>query len=234
MLRVLDLFSGIGGFSLGLERTGGFRTVAFCEIDPYCRAVLAKHWPGVPVHEDVRAIPRIGGIDVVCGGFPCQPTSRAGKRAGAADDRWLWPAMVEVIGSEQPTWVLGENAAGILDVEIDAVLSDLEGIGYACWPFVIPAGAVGAPHRRERVWILAYSERGERRQEPHGRSPGRMGREQQPVPWDRDWQVALREFRGMDDGTAYRVDRVDAIRNAVVPQIPEILGRAILEAESLR
>src|SRR3990167_10969059 len=82
MLRVLDLFSGIGGFSLGLERTGGFRTVAFCEIEPYCRAVLRKHWPGVPIFDDVRTIERIGSIDVICGGFPCQPASRAGKRRG--------------------------------------------------------------------------------------------------------------------------------------------------------
>lgn len=114
-LKVLDLFSGIGGFSLGLERTGGFRTVAFCEIEPYCQAVLHKHWPDVPIYDDVRKLDgrAIGTVDVVCGGFPCQPWSVAGKRRGAEDDRDLWPEMLRVIAEAKPAWVCGENVAGL-------------------------------------------------------------------------------------------------------------------------
>ena len=233
-MRVLDLFSGIGGFSLGLERAG-METVAFCEIDPYCRAVLNKHWPHVPCYDDVRVLPAIGGIDLICGGFPCQPFSVAGKQRGADDDRHLWPAMLEVIRSERPTWVLGENVTGLINLELDRVLFDLEAEGYACRTFVIPACAVGAPHRRERLWIVAHAERHEqpRKESRHG-ATGRMGRQQQPVAWDRDWESALREFRGMDDGLSYRVDRVDTLRNAVVPQIPEIIGRAIMRASDVK
>jgi DNA (cytosine-5)-methyltransferase 1 len=130
-------------------------TAAFCEIDPYCRKVLSKHWPGVPIYEDIRAIPRIGGIDLICGGFPCQPFSVAGKQLGAKDDRHLWPAMFETIKRERPSWVIGENVAGLIRLGLDQVLSDLESAGYAARTFVIPAVAVNAPHRRDRLWIVA-------------------------------------------------------------------------------
>lgn len=157
--RVLDLFSGIGGFSLGLERVG-MRTVAFCERDEFCRAVLRKHWPQVHCFDDIRSIDangldRLGRIDLVCGGFPCQPFSIAGKQTGKDDDRYLWPAMREVIALARPAWVIGENVAGIVALALDDVLVDLEGLGYAARPFVIPACAVGARHRRDRVWIIA-------------------------------------------------------------------------------
>ena len=157
-MRVLDLFSGIGGFSLGLERAG-MTTVAFCEIDPFCRRVLAKHWPNVPLHEDVRKLKGsdVGSIDVICGGYPCQPFSLAGKRAGAADDRHLWPEMRRLVDELRPSWVIGENVAGHLNMGLDDVLSDLGARGYACRPFVIPACAVGAWHRRDRVWIVAHA-----------------------------------------------------------------------------
>ena len=161
MLQVLDLFSGIGGFALGLERTGGFRTAAFCELDAYCRAVLRRHWPDVPCFEDVRevtgaAIRSLGRIDMVCGGFPCQPHSVAGKRRGIEDDRWLWPEMLRIIRELRPTWVLVENVPGIRTTAADIVLADLEAAGYTCWPLVVGAWAVGAPHRRDRVWFLAH------------------------------------------------------------------------------
>ena len=158
-MKVLDLFSGIGGFSLGLERAG-METVAFCEIDPYCRKVLKKHWPDVPIHEDIWELDGFryrGAVDVICGGFPCQPYSLAGERRGSADDRALWPQMLRVIREVGPRWVLGENVPGIIGMELDAVLSDLEGLGYACRPIVIPACAVDAWHRRDRVWILGHS-----------------------------------------------------------------------------
>ena len=244
MLRVLDLFSGIGGFSLGLERTGGFRTVAFCEIDPYCRTVLAKKWAGVRCYHDIRELTgervlrdteyTYGRINVVCGGFPCQDISNAGKQAGINGERsGLWSEYARIVGELRPSYVIVENVSALLRRGFDRVLGDLAALGYDAEWHCIPASYVGAPHNRDRVWIVAYPERGERRQEPYGRALGRMGRQQQSVPWDRNWQVALREFRGMDDGTAYRVHRVDTIRNAVVPQIPEIIGRAILEAEAM-
>lgn len=157
-LKVLDLFSGIGGFSLGLERTGGFETVAFCEIEEFPRKVLAKHWPGVPCFEDVRQLKGSdidGTIDVICGGYPCQPFSTAGKRLGKEDDRHLWPEFARLVEELRPVWVIGENVAGHVSMGLDSVLSDLEALGYAARPFIIPACAVDAKHRRARVWTIA-------------------------------------------------------------------------------
>ena len=158
-VRVLDLFSGIGGFSLGLERAG-MQTIAFCERDEFCRAVLAKHWPVLPCFEDIHDLDadrlgRLGRIDLVCGGFPCQPFSQAGKQRAQDDDRHLWPAMREVIALSRPTWVIGENVAGLIALALDDVLFDLESLGYATRTFVVPACAVDARHRRDRVWIIA-------------------------------------------------------------------------------
>ena len=160
-MRVLDLFSGIGGFSLGLERAG-MRTVAFCEIDPFCRAVLAQHWPEVPIHDDVRTLTgdalRARGIavDVICGGFPCQDLSFAGKRAGLEGARsGLWGEYARLIGELRPRFVVVENVPGLLSLGMGTVLGDLAALGYdATWD-CIPAAAVGAPHRRDRVWIVA-------------------------------------------------------------------------------
>lgn len=159
-LRVLDLFSGIGGFSLGLERSGGFETVAFCEIEPFPRRVLAKHWPNVPIFEDIRKLKGndIGPVDVICGGYPCQPFSTAGKRKGQADDRHLWPEFRRLVAELRPTWVIGENVAGHISMGLDDVLADLEAEGYTARTFVIPACAVGASHRRDRVWTVAHTE----------------------------------------------------------------------------
>lgn len=157
-LRVLDLFSGIGGFSLGLERTGGFETVAFCEIEEFPRKVLKKHWPKVPCHNDVRTLTKDqidGPVDVICGGYPCQPFSTAGKRKGKEDDRHLWPEISRLVDEFRPAWVIGENVAGHISMGLDDVLSDLEDKGYSCRTFVIPACAVGAYHRRDRTWVIA-------------------------------------------------------------------------------
>jgi len=162
-MNVLDLFSGIGGFSLGLHRAG-MTTVAFCEIEPYPQAVLRKNFPGVPIYEDVRTLTAerlrtdgIDRIDVICGGFPCQPFSNAGKQRGTEDHRHLWPEMLRLVQECKPTWVIGENVAGFVNMALDDVSADLENAGYEVQPFVIPACAVGAPHRRDRVWILAYA-----------------------------------------------------------------------------
>ncbi len=159
-IKVLDLFSGIGGFSLGLERAGPFRTVAFCEQDKFCQAVLRKHWPDTPIYDDVKTIDtdRLGRIDLVCGGFPCQPFSVAGKQRGAEDDRDLWPEMLRIIETVQSRWAIGENVRGFVNdrMGLQRSLSDLESIGYSAVPFIIPACSVDAPHRRDRVWIVAH------------------------------------------------------------------------------
>ena len=158
-MQVLDLFSGIGGFSLGLKRAG-METIGFCEIDPFCRKVLAKHWPDVTVHTDIRGLngkDYKGRADVICGGFPCQPFSQAGKRRGTEDDRHLWPEMLRVISEVRPTWVIGENVIGFVKMELDSVLSDLEREGYQTRAFIIPACGIDAPHKRDRVWIIAHA-----------------------------------------------------------------------------
>jgi DNA (cytosine-5)-methyltransferase 1 len=153
----LDLFSGIGGFSLAFEAEG-FRTIGFSEIDPWASAVLKKHWPHVPNYGDVRNVPALR-CDVLTGGFPCQPFSFAGKRKGKNDNRHLWPAMRDVIDRCQPTWIVGENVLGIIGMELERVLADLEGLGFIAQTFVVPACAVDAKHRRDRVWIIAYNDR---------------------------------------------------------------------------
>lgn len=163
-LRTLDLFSGIGGFALGLERSGGFEMVAFCEIEPYCRRVLAKHWPTVPCYEDIRqltvdTLARDGiAVDAICGGFPCQDVSHAGARIGLEGERsGLWSEYRRLIGELRPRLVIVENVAGLLSLGLGNVLGDLAALGYSSTWDCIPAQAVGAPHRRDRVWIVAYA-----------------------------------------------------------------------------
>jgi DNA (cytosine-5)-methyltransferase 1 len=169
MLKILDLFSGLGGFSLGLERTGCFKTTAFCDNDKYSRLLLQKHWKGVKIYNDVREINKeqleSDGIqfpDVITGGFPCQPFSVAGKQKGTSDDRHLWPEMFRIIKEFTPRWIIGENVKGLTNIEkgmvFESVCTDLEGEGYEVRAFNIPAAGVGAPHRRERIWIVASLE----------------------------------------------------------------------------
>ena len=167
-MKVLDLFSGIGGFSHGLDKVG-FKTVAFCEMDEYCKLVLQKHWKGVKIYNDVKElkgeeiIKEHGTIDIVVGGFPCQPFSIAGARKGTDDNRHLWPEMFRIIKELKPRWVIGENVRGIVSIQngmvFENVCTDLEGEGYEVRAFNIPAAGVGAPHKRERIWIVANSRR---------------------------------------------------------------------------
>lgn len=162
-LTHLSLFSGIGGLDLA-EEWAGFQTVGQCEWADYPRAVLEKHWPGLPRWRDIRTLTGddfyaktgLRTVTVLSGGFPCQPFSVAGKRRGKEDDSYLWPEMLRVIQEIRPAWVVGENVAGIVTMALDQVLSDLESIGYTCQAFVIPACSVDAPHRRDRVAIVAY------------------------------------------------------------------------------
>ena len=153
-----SLFAGIGGFDLGLERAG-MECKWQGEIDDYCRRVLAKHWPDVRRYEDVRGVGQhnLRAVDLVCGGFPCQPHSVAGKRRGAEDDRNLWPDFIRVVAELRPRYVLAENVPGIVNTYIDTVLSDLEGEGYTTATLNIPACALDAPHRRQRIFIVAHA-----------------------------------------------------------------------------
>ena len=152
----LDLFSGIGGFALA-AKWNGYRTVGFCDNEPYAQAVLKKHWPEVPCHKDIREVrgELYAGVTLLTGGFPCQPFSVAGKQRGKDDNRYLWPEMLRVIQEARPTWIIGENVAGIVNLALDQVCVDLESQGYEVEPIIIPACAVDAPHRRDRCWIVA-------------------------------------------------------------------------------
>ena len=152
----LDLFSGIGGFALA-AKWNGYRTVGFCDNEPYAQAVLKKHWPEVPCHKDIREVrgDLYAGVTLLTGGFPCQPFSVAGKQRGKDDNRYLWPEMLRVIREARPAWIIGENVAGIVNLALDTVCADLEAEGYEVEPVIIPACAVDAPHRRDRVWIIA-------------------------------------------------------------------------------
>ena len=245
-LRVLDLFSGIGGFSLGLERTGGFETVAFCEIEEFPRRVLQKHWPDVPCYRDVRELTaeRLAAdgiaVDVICGGFPCQDISIAGHGAGLAGNRsGLWFEYDRIIGELRPRIAIMENVGALLHRGLDAVLGCLAERGYDAWWRVIPAWAVGLPQVRQRVWILAYSD--QVGWEACRRIEAALA--SQAVCWTPGVQMELCRARSggtrwlpngvvctVDNGLSANVDGLGAAGNAVVPQIPELIGNAILEA----
>ena len=161
-LKLLDLFSGIGGFSLGLESTGFFETIAFVEKDKFCQKVLKKNFKNIPIEEDIRNVKGSNyKADVITGGFPCQPFSVAGKRKSTADDRYLWDEMLRVIRETKPRWVIGENVEGIVNINegmvLRQVLNDLENEGFKSQCIIIPASGIGAWHQRKRIWIVANS-----------------------------------------------------------------------------
>jgi DNA (cytosine-5)-methyltransferase 1 len=162
MLKHLDLFSGIGGFSLGLESAGLVETVAFCDFDKYCQQILKKNFPGVPIYGDVKELnydklkaDGIDTIDIITGGYPCQPFSVAGRKKGEEDPRHVWPEMFRLVQELRPTWVIGENVGGHIKLGLDTVLENLESEGYSARTFSISASSIGANHKRERVWIIA-------------------------------------------------------------------------------
>lgn len=231
-LRVLSLFAGIGGFDLGLERTGGFETVAFCEINPFCRRVLAKHWPKVPCYEDVRtltadALRRDGiAVDVICGDFPCQDISSAGSGAGLAGERsGLWREYARLVRELRPKFVIVENVSMLLSRGAGDVFGDLAEIGYDAEWQCIPAYATGLPHARDRLWVIAY---------PNGMrelqsvwSLCDIGRRVLHPFQGAVWPLPDSERNGDADGLS---DAVDALGNAVVTPIPEAIGNAILRA----
>lgn len=234
----IDLFSGIGGFALAC-RWAGVETIAFCEKDKWACQVLGRHWPSTPIHDDIRTFPadRYKGAWLVTGGFPCQPFAQCGKRRGTDDDRWLWPAMREIIETIKPRFVLCENVPGIVKMALPLVVSDLESIGYECVVLLIPAAGVGAPHRRRRVWIVAESLDtdsdgvGSHRKEmhKHGEIDGvELSYEQErdfgSLVQEQIWDSVDPRIRGMVDGIPHRVDRyrkerIKGVGNAIVPQV---------------
>ena len=158
-LNVLDLFSGIGGFSLGLESTGFFKTIAFVEKDKFCQKVLQKNFPNIPIENEVRNVKgKRFKADVITGGFPCQPFSVAGKRKGTDDDRFLWGETIKIVSEQKPRWFIGENVEGIINIQNGLVFrqikDDLESKGFEVQSLTIPASGVGAWHERKRVWII--------------------------------------------------------------------------------
>jgi DNA (cytosine-5)-methyltransferase 1 len=234
-MHVLDLFSGIGGTSLGLH-WAGMRTVAFCERDRFCQGVLRRHWPGVPVYDDVRRLTgqrlRDDGVpwaELLVGGFPCQDISLAGRGAGVTGARsGLWADMERLVAECRPHWVVAENVPGLRGRGADRVCAGLEALGYACWPLLVGAVHAGAPHRRQRVWVIAHAAR-------QGLEVGQRGAAGQAagLPAERrgGWPAEPGDRR-VDDGVPARVDRLKALGNAIVPANAAMVGRAILAAEA--
>ena len=202
-----SLFSGIGGFDLAAEWMG-WENVFHVEKDPFCRKVLSHHFPKAETHEDIKTFDGTayaGGVDIITGGFPCQPFSAAGKRAGISDDRYLWPEMFRIIREARPTYVVAENVRGLLSwnegLVLDTVCSDLEGEGYEVCPVVLPAASVNAPHRRDRIWIVAYADE-HRKGRTSGRDEGKSGKERLPQ-WDQVQQPEKPNcIRKLSTGTA--------------------------------
>jgi DNA (cytosine-5)-methyltransferase 1 len=255
-MNFLSLFSGIGGLDLGLERAG-LRCVAQVEIDPFCRKVLAKHWPDVPRFEDVRTVTREqlpDCIDLIAGGFPCQDISNAAEggkgRKGLDGDRsGLWHEFRRLICEIRPQWVLVENVPAITIRGLDRVLGDLAKLGFDAEWDRIPAAICGAPHLRKRFFLVAYpSEVGRLHGARHHRTDD-FPRDLQwrdtedfksGAQWKRwsiaasqavDGEVSARDFFGLDDGISEDVDAIGGFGNAVVPQVAEWIGRRIMEAE---
>jgi DNA (cytosine-5)-methyltransferase 1 len=244
----LDLFSGIGGFALA-ARWAGFETVGFCDNEPYAQAVLKKHWPNVPIHGDIKAIDGTAyrGVTLLTGGFPCQPFSCAGKQRGKDDDRYLWPQMLRVIQEARPAWIVGENVAGIINLELEKSCVDLEKIGYEVQPLVIPACSINAPHRRDRVWIIAggggdvanslcNGVQGLRKQVGNSRKnvEGGQNREVYGIPsFERDPannESISESFLGrVADGIPHRSHRLKGLGNAIVPQVAYQIIKGIRE-----
>ena len=248
-MKVLDLFSGIGGFALGLE-AAGFETAAFCEIDPYAQKVLKKNWPGVPIYGDVRRITADRlvsdgvGVDVITGGFPCQDISTAGRQAGIDGERsGLWSECSRLLGDIRPRYAIFENVTNLLTGDggdwFKRVLWDISSVGYDAEWHCIPASAIGAHHHRDRVWIVAYPQC--RRQSGQGLHGGRSNKAKNQ---DREASLFINSCQGnssiwdaepnvgrVANGIPKRSHRLRCLGNAVVPQIPELIGRQIMETE---
>ena len=261
MLKHLDLCSGIGGFALGLQSTDFFKTIGFCEIDPYCQKVLKKNFPSVPIYNDIKELkPKELNLqpDIITAGFPCQPFSVAGKQKGKDDNRNLWQETFRIIKESKPSLFIGENVGGIVKLYLDTILQDLESEGYSTRCFNISASSIGAKHRRERIWIVSYSNSRMR----GGRGTiGESGTDQEREFsitqeksecqtqnfWSKtighnalsgeteNWWQTFSKFHRIPNGVSYGLDkdrskRIKGLGNAIVPQIPYYIGLAIKKA----
>ncbi len=247
--KILDLFSGIGGFSLGFENAGPFRTIAFCEQDEFAQSILKKHWPSVPIYEDVRTLrtEELGEVDIICGGFPCQDLSTSGKRSGLEGERsGLWSEIIRMARETHPGFIVVENVANLLVGPSEQpgrwfgrVLSDLAEIGYDAEWHCICASAMGAVHHRDRVWIIAYPS-GDRR---CGSGPllnqittqsGTLWPSEASF-WNacREWDGNLGDLPDLreDDGISLAAYRLKALGNSICVPIATEIGKAILESE---
>ena len=237
-IRFLSLFSGIGGIDLGLERAG-MQCVGQVEIDAWCRRVLRKHWPDVPLFDDIRKVTgdEFGQIDLIAGGFPCQDISAAGKGGGIHAARsGLWWEMHRITRHARPNWVLVENVPALRTRGSDEVIASLEELGYTCWSLVVGAWAVGAHHKRDRAWVIATRLP---MSHPNSVRSQRAGKTQKES-WSREQfeglvQTALRvsvpagKSGGVSDGISGRMDRLRGLGNAVVPQVVTALGGCIMQ-----
>lgn len=227
-----SLFSGIGGLDLGLERAG-MRVIWQSEIDPYANRVLKKHWPETPNLGNIKDI-NWGSVErptVICGGYPCQPFSQAGNRKGEEDPRHLWPWVRQAISELRPDYAILENVRGHLSLGGTSVVADLAAVGYDAEWRIVSAASLGAPHRRDRIFIVAYPE-GQSLQAEH------MVFEARRIPaqcWGGSARVGMAEWKtiqprmvGMADGISHRVDRLRGLGNAVVPQVAEVVGRLVM------
>jgi len=232
MLRHVDLVSGIGGFALGFQWAKLSKPVLFCDIEPFCRKVLAKHWPDVPIAEDVREladdpIRYVPECDIITAGYPCQNFSISGNRLGEKDNRHIWPEIFSIIQARRPTWAVFENVRGHISMGLDTVLSDLGRISYSATPFVIPACATDAPHFRFRLFIVA-------RDMANFDSTGRQ-EQWWPQPTQEETEALERRSRWATEprilrvahGIPNRVDRIASLGNAIVPQIAQRIGETI-------
>ena len=238
---VLDLFSGIGGFSLGLH-WAGYHTAGFCEADPFCQRVLARHWPGVPIYPDIRSLDaaqlRRDGIApyLICGGFPCQDVSAAGSGAGLDGPRsGLWHEMARLVGVCRPRWIIVENVPALRTRGADRVMGDLAALDYAAWAFVVGAAHAGAPHRRQRLFLLARNLSAHSAGARLALRQRSAAREPTVLPTERlgGW-LAEPCLRRVEHGFPGRVDRVRSLGNAVVPVLAAAFGRSIATVDALQ
>ena len=250
-----SLFSGIGGFDLA-ARWMGWENIFHVECDPFCRQVLAHHFPKSQSFDDVKtfdATPFRGRLRVLSGGFPCQPFSAAGKRAGTSDDRYLWPEMFRIIREARPTYVVAENVRGLLSwndgMVLDTVCADLESEGYQVFPVVLPAASVNAPHRRDRVWIVATDANGQVLEHRNGKgTPGRSADAPKRIESSdgpRSWKAfpTVPPICCGDDGLSlgldgitfprWRRESIKAYGNAIVPQVAYQIFRALESPDSI-
>ena len=230
-MKILDLFSGIGGITLGLEATGGFEASAFCETDYNCQQHLRRRWPDARIYSDIRDLSyeKLHRdkvlVDIVVGGFPCTEVSNAGTKKGlAGSNSGLWSEHLRVLAEVHPKWAIVENVSALRSRGLVRVLKDLSTLGYCCEWHCIPGHAVGSPQERDRIWIVAYTD-GTGRQDKW--EPLDIGRHLADIEREGRWSSEPPVCR-VADGLPLRVDRLQQLGNAVIPAIPEAIGKAIL------